>query len=311
MGTRNRYQSAKDLAFSIEDSSALNNRLPYLLLGPGIVFLVVVVAFPTVFALYLSVNIWELTGAQGVYIGLENYQALVHDPRFVAAFGRSIYFTVAAVSIELLLGLLISLGLYRIRRGTDFLFSIFLIPMAITTPAIAYAFVFIYHPQYGFVNHALDFLGFSRIAFLGNADWALTAVILTDVWQWTPMMILIIYAGLEALPDEPFEAAAMDGASAWQRFKWVTLPLLKPVIGIALLIRGMDAFKAFGKFFIMTNGGPGTSSEVLSLLAYKVGFQRFDIGYATSIGEIMFFIILVASWVYIKTSNIMNEGAEG
>jgi multiple sugar transport system permease protein len=310
MGVSSRYKSAKEFAFSIEDSSVLNDRLPYILLGPGIVFLLVVVAFPTVFALFLTVNVWELTGTQGVYIGLENYQALVHDPRFVAALGRSVYFTVAAVSIELLLGLLISLGLYRIRRATDFLLSIFLIPMAITTPAIAYAFVFIYHPQYGFVNHALAFLGMERIAFLGNADWALNAVILTDVWQWTPLMILIIYAGLEALPSEPLEAAAMDGASAWQRFKWVTLPLLKPVIGIALLIRGMDAFKAFGKFYIMTNGGPGTSSEVLSLLAYKIGFQRFEIGYATSVAEIMFFIILVASWLYVRTSNIMEEGVE-
>jgi multiple sugar transport system permease protein len=310
MSTKNTDQSTKGFNFSIEDSSALNDRLPYILLGPGILFLIVVIAFPTVFALYLSINVWELTGAQGVYIGLKNYQTLVHDPRFIAAFGRSIYFTLAAVSIELLLGLSISLGLYRIRRGTDFLFSIFLIPMTITTPAIAYAFVLIYHPQYGFVNHILDFIGFSRIAFLGNADWALTAIILTDVWQWTPLMILIIYAGLEALPSEPFEAAAIDGASAWQRFKWVTLPLLKPIIGVALLIRGMDAFKAFGKFFIMTNGGPGTSSEVLSLLAYKVGFQRFDIGYATSIGEIMFVIILITSWIYIKTSNIMNDGTE-
>ena len=310
MEVPNKYKSAKEFAFSIEDSSVLNDRLPYILLGPGVVFLLVVVAFPTILALFLTVNVWELTGVQGVYIGLENYQALVHDPRFEAALGRSVYFTVAAVSIELLLGLLISLGLYRIRRATDFLLSVFLIPMAITTPAIAYAFVFIYHPQYGFVNNALAFLGIERIAFLGNANWALNAVILTDVWQWTPLMILIIYAGLEALPSEPFEAAAMDGASTWQRFKWVTLPLLKPVIGIALLIRGMDAFKAFGKFYIMTNGGPGTSSEVLSLLAYKIGFQRFEIGYATSVAEIMFFIILVASWLYVRTSNIMEEGVE-
>jgi multiple sugar transport system permease protein len=133
---------------------------------------------------------------------------------------------------------------------------------------------------------------------------------MTDVWQWTPLMILIIYAGLEALPDEPFEAAAMDGASSWQQFKWVTLPLLKPVIGIALLIRAMDSFKAFGKFFIMTDGGPGTTSEVLSLYAYKVGLQSFRIGYATTIAETMLFIILVGSWAYVQLSGIMEGGAE-
>ena len=309
MGVSEKYDSAKEYTFGIEDSSVLNNRLAYVLLGPGIVFLLVVVAFPTLFALYLTTQAWDLTGVQGIYVGLEKYLEMVHDSRFIAALGRSVYFTVAAVSIELLFGLLIGLGLYKVRRATDFLLSVFLIPMVITTPAIAYAFTFIYHPQYGFVNHALDFLGVGRIAFLGNSDWALNAVILTDVWQWTPLMILIIYAGLEALPDEPFEAAAMDGASAWQRFKWVTLPLLKPVIGIALLIRAMDAFKSFGKFFIMTNGGPGVTSEVLSLYAYKIGFQIFDIAYATTIAETMLFIILVGSWIYVKMSGIMKGGA--
>lgn len=293
--------------FGIEDSEVLNNNLHWVLLGPGIAFLLIVVFVPTVFALYLTTTAWSLTGEQGVYIGLTNFQAMVHDPRFFGALGRSLYFTAASVSIELVLGLAIALSLHKIRRGQDTLLSLFLVPMVITTPAIAYAFKFILHPQYGFVNYGLSLLGFERIAFLGSSTWALNSIILTDVWQWTPLMVLILFAGLEALPDEPFEAAKMDGATAWQRFKWVTLPMLKPVIGIALLIRSMDAFKAFGKFFIMSNGGPGLSSEVLSLYAYKIGFSQFKIGYATAIAETMLLIILVGSWIYVKRSGIMAQ----
>lgn len=300
----------QDRRFELEESEVLNSYLPHLLLGPGILFLLIVVVFPMLFALYITTNVWNLTGVTGKYIGMSNFQTMVHDGRFIAALGRSIYFTVAAVSIELLLGLTIALTLKKIRKGTNFFFSLFLIPMVITTPAIAYAFKFILHPQYGFVNYGLRLIGFNSIAFLGSSTWALNSVILTDVWQWTPLMILILYAGLESLPEEPFEAAQMDGATAWQRFRWVTVPLLKPVIGIALLIRSMDAFKAFGKFFIMTSGGPGTASEVLSLYAYKLGFSQFDVGYATAVAETMFVVILFASWAYVKWSGIMSqEGA--
>lgn len=293
--------------FGITDSDTLNDNLAYILLAPGILFLVAVVFVPTAFAVYISTNVWNLTGQTGIYIGLENYQRMVHDARFIAALGRSVYFTVASVSIELLLGLGLALGLSKITRGQDVLLSIFIIPMAVTSAAVAYIWKFLLNPEVGMVNFILASLGFDRIAFLGSTRWALNSVVLTDVWQWTPLMTLIIFAGLEALPDEPFEAAQMDGATAWQRFKWVTLPLLKPVISIALLIRGMDAFRAFTKVFIMTNGGPGRATEVLSLYAYRFGFSRFQIGYATAVSLLMLLVIIVASWLYIQKTALLEE----
>lgn len=292
---------------SITDSQALNDRLAYIMLAPGILFLIAVVVLPTLFAVYISTTVWNLTGVQGVFVGMRNYQQMVHDPRFISALWRSIYFTVASVSIELLLGLILALGLSKIRRGQDTLLSIFIIPMAITSAAVAYVFKFILDPEIGMVNYILTSLGFDSIAFLGSTRWALNSVILTDVWQWTPLMTLIIFAGLEALPEEPFEAARIDGATTWQRFKWVTLPLLKPVISIAVLIRGMDAFRAFTKVFIMTNGGPGRASEVLSLYAYRIGFSRFNIGYATAVSMIMLFVIIMAAWTYVQTTGILKE----
>jgi multiple sugar transport system permease protein len=292
---------------SITNSQALNDRLAYIMLAPGIVFLIAVVVLPTLFAVYISTTIWNLTGVQGVFIGMRNYQQMVHDPRFISALWRSIYFTIASVSIELLLGLTLALGLSKIRRGQDTLLSIFIIPMAITSAAVAYVFKFLLDPEIGLVNYILTGLGFDSIAFLGSTRWALNSVILTDVWQWTPLMTLIIFAGLEALPEEPFEAARIDGATTWQRFKWVTLPLLKPVISIAVLIRGMDAFRAFTKVFIMTNGGPGRASEVLSLYAYRLGFSRFNIGYATAVSMIMLFVIIMAAWTYVQTTGILKK----
>ena len=292
---------------SIARSRVLNDHLVYLFLLPGLVFLVGIVIFPTVYALYVSTTVWSLIGAQGEFVRMSNYHQMVHDSRFLWAFGRTVGFTVAAVSIELLLGLLLALGLSRLTRHRNTFLSVFLVPFVIAPAAIAYAFAFLMNPQFGFFNYLLGLVGVGPIPFLGTSRYALPSIILVDVWQYTPFMFLIIYAGLEALPQEPFEAARMDGATAWQRFKWVTLPLLKPVIAIAVLIRGMDAFRAFDKFYIMTGGGPGVSSEVLSLYAYRVGFANFDFGYATAISMFMLFVIIVASWLFVTRTGIISE----
>lgn len=292
---------------SITQSRVLNDHLVYLFLLPGLLFLIGVVIFPTVYALYVSTTVWSLIGVQGEFIRMANYHQMVHDHRFLLAFGRTIAFTAASISIELLLGLLLALGLSRLTRHRNMFLSVFLVPFVIAPAAVAYAFAFIMNPQFGLINYLLELVGVGPIPFLGTSSYALPSIILVDIWQFTPFMFLIIYAGLEALPREPFEAARMDGATAWQRFKWVTLPLLKPVIAIAVLIRGMDAFRAFDKFYIMTGGGPGTSSEVLSLYAYRVGFANFDIGYATAISMFMLFVIIVASWLFVNQTGIISE----
>jgi len=294
-------------AQSIAQSRVLNDYLVYLFLLPGLLFLIGIVIFPTVFALYVSTTEWSLIGAKGEFVQMANYHQMVYDARFLAAFGRTVAFTAAAISIELLLGLLLALGLNRVTRHTNTFLSVFLVPFVIAPAAVAYAFGFMMNPQFGLFNYLLGLVGIGPIPFLGTNEYVLPSIILVDVWQYTPFMFLIIYAGLEALPQEPFEAARMDGANAWQRFKWVTLPLLKPVIAIAILIRGMDAFRAFDKFYIMTGGGPGTSSEVLSLYAYRVGFTNFNFGYATAISMFMLFVIVVASWLFVKQTGIITE----
>lgn len=294
-------------AQSITNSRVFNDYLVYLFLLPGLVFLIGIVIFPTIYALYVSTTIWDLVGIQGEFIRMSNYHQMVHDYRFLLAFGRTLSFTIVSVSIELILGMLLALGLSRITSHEDKFLSIFLVPFVVAPAAVAYAFLFLMNPQFGFINYVLGLIGIGPIPFLGTSQSALVSIILVDIWQYTPFMFLIIFAGLGALPREPFEAARMDGATAWQRFKWVTLPLLKPVIAIAVLIRGMDAFRAFDKFYIMTGGGPGTSSEVLSLYAYRVGFTNFDIGYATAISMFMLFVIIVASWLFVKQTGIISE----
>lgn len=299
-------QSSKDTQ-SITRSRVLNDHLVYIFLLPGLLFLLGVVLFPTAYALYVSTTVWNLIGEQGEFIRMANYYQMVHDDRFLLAFGRTILFTVVAISIELLFGLLLALGLSRITRHKNTFLSIFLVPFVVAPAAVAYAFLFLMNPQFGGINYMLSLVGVGPIPFLGTSSYALPSLILVDVWQYTPFMFLIIYAGLEALPREPFEAAKIDGANAWQRFKWVTLPLLKPVIAIAVLIRGMDAFRAFDKFYIMTGGGPGTSSEVLSLYAYRIGFTNFDFGYATAISLFMLFVIVVASWLFVNFTGVIGD----
>lgn len=307
MGTGVQHQPETVRERSITDSRVLNDWLVYLFLAPGFLFLIGIVIFPTVFAAYVSTTIWNLIGEQGQYIGMSNYHEMVHDSRFLWATGRTLIFTLAAVSIELMLGLLLAMGLHQITRHQNTLLSVYLIPFVIAPAVVAYAFLFILNPQFGLVNFVLDSLGMNRIPFLGTSRWVLPSMIMVDVWQFTPFMFLILYAGIEALPSEPFEAARMDGASAWQRFKWITLPLLKPVIAIALLIRGMDAFRDFDKFFIMTGGGPGTSSEVLSLYAYREAFTNYSLGYASAIALFMLFVIIVGSWLFVQRSGAIRN----
>jgi multiple sugar transport system permease protein len=301
-------RNRRNQLFGLKDSVVLNERLEHLFLLPSLVFLLLVVVVPALFAGYISVTKYNLTGAKGIYIGLTNFQQMVHSPAFLTSFGRTIFFTSLAVFLELLFGFLVAMGLHKISRYKSFLLNFVVLPMVITPAVIGYLFRFMMEPSYGIINYVVKLLGFEAIAFTGSSTWSLFSVVIADVWQWTPFMALSILAGLQAIPDEPFEAARMDGANAWQRFKWVTVPLLMPIISVSLLIRGMDAFRIFTKVYIMTQGGPGTSSEVLSMYVYQEAFSFGNLGYGTSVALFMLYIILIGSWIYLKYTKRVEAG---
>jgi len=275
--------------------------LPYLLLLPALVFLITILIYPTLYVVDISFFKWDLlTGTPKTFIGLGNYQAMIQSSRFFGAFGRSLYFTVLSVGISFLIGFGLANLLHKGVRGKSLFTTILIVPMVVAPIIIGLAFKFMYNPDFGVINYFLNIFGIPSQPFLGDPNLALNAVILTDIWQWTPFMILVLLAGLESLPSEPFEAAKIDGASRWLVFRRITLPLMRPVILIAILIRSMDAFREFDKIFIMTGGGPGLSSETLSLLVWRSSFSWFHMGFAAAMGLFMLFVIMVISWVLIK-----------
>jgi multiple sugar transport system permease protein len=241
------------------------------------------------------------------FIGLGNFLELLSNQQFLFALGRSTYFSFMSTALSFIVGFIIALSLHsRFAMAKSFFQSIFVIPMVLTPYVIGQTWRFLVDFGYGPIQYMLNLIGLPKVNFLGESILALHTTILVDVWQWTPFVILIMYAGLSSLPQEPLEAARVDGASRWQEFWFVTIPLLRTSISAVLLIRIMDSFREFDKVFALTAGGPGTSTEVLSLYIYRTGFQYFHMGKAAAMSLVMLFFIIFISNYYIKKTGIIK-----
>jgi multiple sugar transport system permease protein len=288
----------------------LRKRTYLILLGPTLLILLAMLAFPTVYVLNVSFRDFHLTDptAGNPFVGLENYKTLLSSPEFFAALWKSVLFTVASVGLTFVIGMAIALLLNRSDVwGTGLTRTVILVPLIFTPLVIGATYRFMLERDNGVINEFLDLVGLERIPFLADPVWAMISVILVDVWQWTPFAVLVLLAGLESLPVEPFEAARMDGASRWAEFWYITLPLLAPVIAVVLLIRTMDAFREFDKIFIMTGGGPGTATQTLPIFLYRSGFQDFNMGFSAATGVIMLIIVTVVSSFYVKRIHAAGE----
>jgi multiple sugar transport system permease protein len=267
-------------------------------------------AFPTAYVFSISLRDYKLTDptAGNPFVGLENYKTLLSDPEFFSALWRSVLFTVGSVALTFVVGMAIALLLNRRDiRGTGLTRTAILVPLILTPLVIGATYRFMLDRDNGIINEFLALVGLQRIPFLADPAWAMTSVILVDVWQWTPFAVLVLLAGLESLPVEPFEAARMDGASRWGEFWYITLPLLAPVIAVVLLIRTMDAFREFDKIFIMTGGGPGIATQTLPIFLYRSGFQDFDMGFSAATGVVMLIIVTVVSSFYVRRIHSAGE----
>ncbi len=266
--------------------------LAHRMLVPLGVVLLAVLIYPLLFSAWISLHDYELTALQDVrFVGLRHYIALQGDGSFWNAMGNTLVFVFGAVALETLLGFGLALLLHRPNRYRDFFRAILLTPMFITPIAVGLMFRFLLNQQLGVIPYLLGKLGI-QIDFFGPGL-ALYSIILIDVWQWTPFMLLLLLAGLESLPAAPFEAARVDGASAWFTLRKVTLPLLKPVLLVALIIRGLDAFKIFEYIYAITRGGPGESTETILYHIYKVGFRFFRLGEAAAKAYVLIAITLL------------------
>jgi multiple sugar transport system permease protein len=265
---------------------------------PAVVFVIVMMIFPVVYTVWLSLHEWSGgVGASPEFIGVDNFvQLLTNDPRFWAAARRTFLFTALAVLVETMLGVAIALIFNREFMGKGLLRTLFLFPMIATPVAIALVWRLMYEPSLGILNDLLSSVGLPRSDWVASSTMALPFLAVVDIWEWTPLITLMTLAGLSALPTEPFEAAAIDGASRWQTFRHITLPMLRPVIITAMTFRMIDALKTFDIIYVITQGGPGFASETLNLYTYAQSFQYQNLGYASSL-LIVFFTLVVGSAV--------------
>ena len=271
--------------------------VPSLLLLPSILLLLAFALFPMFFSLWLSLNTWNLADrtATWTFVGLGNFQTiLTTDPFFWPSVQVTLVFVGGTVAIQMILGLAIALLLNDEFRGRGAVRTIIILPLMISPVVVGLIWRFMYNTDRGMVNYLLYLVGLAPVDWLGRQQTALPAVMLADIWQWTPFVALILMAALQALPNEPIEAALIDGASRWQLLRYVIFPMIRPAVMVALLIRLMDAFKVFDVIYVLTLGGPGVSTQVLGLYTYKWGFKFFQMGYASALSYILVILLIVA-----------------
>lgn len=265
------------------------------------IFIGLLIIFPLVWTIYLS-----LTDSHGSvrapsdFIGFENYLTVLTDTeRFWPAAGRTAYFTFTALAVEMVLGMIIALLLWRPFRGEKWVRVAILLPLVATPVAVGMMWSLIFDPNMGFANQLLGWFGIPAQPWLSGQTTALPTTIFMDIWQWTPMVVLILLAGLTSLSDEPDEAARMDGANAWQRFFYVTLPLIMPTVIVAILLRSIDALKTFDILYATKGKGGGSFHEVetLNIYAYGLSFDYNEYGLSSAVLIIFFLIIVGFMWI--------------
>lgn len=263
----------------------------YLFLTPNIIGFLIFTAFPVVAAFAIAFYDWDLLlGAR--YIGLENFrQLLFEDDVFRAAFINTAYFTVATVALSTVLALAVALLVNLSLRGMVIFRSIFLLPYVTLTVALSLLWKWLYLPDIGLINRALGVVGIDGPNWLTSSTWAMPALIFMSVWKTFGYNMVLFVAGLQNIPEHLYEAAKIDGASPWQRFRDITLPMLSPTTFFVVVISIIGSFQVFDQALVMTAGGPGTATTTLVLYIYEQGFQSFHMGYASAIALLLFMVI--------------------
>lgn len=279
----------------------------YLFVLPAVLILVLVNLLPLFNSLFISLTDYSLMKpADWDFIGFRNYAKALTDQMVLNSLFNTVKFTLLATGLEFSIGLCIALLINRLNRLANLVLALLMLPMMLTPIIIGLQWRFLLNHTTGLVNYFLDAIGIGRFSFLADPKLALPAVILADVWQWTPFVILLLYSGLQALPREPFEAASIDGANEFEKFRYITLPALQNTILIVVLIRAMDALREYDKIFTMTYGGPGSATETMSFHIYLQGFKLFSTGYAAAISYLLLIITIV---IIQLTWNVLRRGS--
>ncbi len=272
---------------------------PAFYIAPAFLVLILILIYPLGYSLWLSFHQWTLrTFKQGVpWVGFQNYSQLFTSPEFFNSLKITFTFVILAIAIEFILGMGLALLLNHDLRAKGLIRSFILLPMMCTNVVIGLTWRLLYNYEFGIINYYLNQLGFHSVEWLSSPKMALTSVIIVDVWNTTSFVALMLLAGLQSLPEEPFEAARIDGANAIQTFFYLTLPLLRQTILVALLWRFIDTFRIFDVVYLLTAGGPARATETVSIYVYRYGFQSFNLGFASAASYIMIVIMLVLAGI--------------
>jgi multiple sugar transport system permease protein len=288
VGRRGRMQGA-----------GLDRALPYLLLAPALLLLLAIVVYPLFYGVRESFLGYRYGHSIGS-VGLQNYKDLLSDPYFRDALWVTLKFVFLAVTLETVLGLGLALLAARELPLVRFARLALIIPMIITPIVVGIVFRLIYASDTGLLTIVSEKLGGGPVLILDKPTTAFLGLVFLDVWEWTPLMFLILLAGIQSLPVEPFEAARVDGAGSWRTFVDHTLPMLRPVIAVAVALRTIDAFTTFDQVFVLTGGGPGTSTQLISIYGYNTAFKFSQFGYGAAMMIVVAVLVLLFALVAVR-----------
>lgn len=302
--------TATDDVYTGRDYRALT---PYLFIAPAVFVMIAGLAYPVVQSLYLSFYDWKigtpLSTAEAV--GWANYFRLFTDPDVWESLWVTIRFGFWTISIEMTLGIALALLLEKPIRGASVFRTIFILPLMVSPVVVGLIWRYLFDARVGWINYYLGtWFGIEPQVWLGDAELAFFAIVLTDIWQWTPFIFIIVIAGLQALPSEVLEASTIDGANWWQQVFLVKLPMISSILVIALLMRLIDVFRALEVMYIMTGGGPGRATELISLHIYNRAFDAQLLGYASAIAVLLIGIVFIMSLCILIIGNPMKDKAD-
>jgi multiple sugar transport system permease protein len=284
----------------------------WLMIAPCLAMLAANSIFPLIYAATVAFENYQiLIPVPHRFIGLRNFEKIVSDPLFWSSLGVTAWFIAGVLFLQFPAGLGLALLLNRLRRFQDLLATLLLIPTIISTSVASFQWVQLFNYQFGPINYLLGLLRLPQPTWTADPALALPCLIFVDFWQWTPFMTLLMFAGLRSLPSSLIDAARVDGSTAWQIVWRIYLPLLRPVIGIAVILRILMAFKLFDVIYVLTSGGPGTVTENLAFYTYVQGFRYFDMGYAAALSLLQLAVVLVLAKALIRLTRRPLAAAEG
>lgn len=279
------------------------NRTGIIFIAPAFLYLIVITIYPTIMLIRYAFSSWEITSLNEIdFVGFDTFRNVLSNPIIIDNFWATFVFVFSAVGIELFLGMVIALVLVKNFKGATFIRTLMIAPVIMVPVGAGYIWRYILHPDYGVLNWFMKVLHLPYIQWLGSKPWSMWAVVIADVWQWTPFVMLILLAGLVSIPQSLYEAAEMDGATKSQKFFHITLPLMTSTIVIAVVLRLIWAMKSFDTIFAMTRGGPGTYTSILNFEIFKQAFFQFHTSYAAAMGVIVLIMTIVITRIFLSFS---------